>query len=170
MKWAFILLLFAYVSLKAAQFAFAGRASGYRREPMSLRRRLKAGEPAILIVAALVSVPPALAATWYRTHKFTAIMHQSVDCYGLIAVYRSDPEVMRSNGEHAVYNAYREYRGTAFDAGRQLDLSTAAVQKRLDSSASALAAEKPNAGAKTRRSRIDTVQHCLHPPREPANE
>lgn len=170
MKWAIILLLFAYVSLKAAQLAFTGRASGYRGEPISLRRRLKAGEPAILIVAALITVPPALAATWYHTHKFTAVMRHSVDCYGLIAVHRSDPEVMRSNGEHAVYNAYEKYRGTAFDAGRQLGLSTAAVRQRLDSSASAFAREKPNAGAKIRRSRIDTTQHCLHPPREPANE
>lgn len=170
MKWAVILLLFVYVALKLAQLAFTGRASGYRREPTSLGRRLKAGEPAILLVAALVTVPPALAATWYHRHKFTAVMHQSVDCYGLIAVYRSNSEVMRSNGEHAVYDAYEEYRGTAFDAGRQLGLSTAAVQQRLDSSVSVFAQEQPNAGAKIRRNDIDMAQRCLHPPREPANE
>ena len=102
MTWIALLALGVYAALKSAQFAFVGRAAGYRDEPVGPGRRLRRGEPALLIVVVLVTMPPTLAATWYHRHKFEEMLFRSVRCYGLIQTYQEAPEIKGSNGEHAI--------------------------------------------------------------------
>ncbi|MDQ3479713.1 MAG: hypothetical protein M3438_11270 [Pseudomonadota bacterium] len=169
MMWTALILLAVYVALKSGQFAFLGKASGYRGEPVSLGRRLRKGEPALLIIAALITVPPVLAGTWYHRHKFEEVLRNSVKCYGLVQAYQNAPEIKRSNGGYAVYESVYGYRWAAFDASRQLGSDAKAVQQRLDEAALAMAAESRRAGAGVRHERLSVTQSCLHPPKEPPN-
>ena len=169
MMWIALVFLAVYVALKSGQFAFIGKTSGYREEPVSVGRRLRKGEPALLIIAALITVPPALAGTWYHKRKFEKVIGDSVACYGLVQAYKDSPEIKRSNGEHAVYESVYGYRWTAFDASRQLGSDAEAVQRRLNEAASAMATESRRAGEGARHERLSMTQSCLHPPQEPAN-
>lgn len=169
MMWIALIVLAVYVALKSGRFAFIGRASGYRDEPVSVGRRLRKGEPALLIIAALVTVPPVLAGTWYHRHKFEEVLRNSVECYGLVQAYQNEPEIKQSNGEHAVYESIYGYRWTAFDAARQLGSDAKAVQQRLDEAALAMAAESRRAGEGVRHEKLSATQSCLHPPKEPPN-
>lgn len=169
MMWAASLFLLVYVALKSGRLAFVGAASGYRGEPIGMASRLKAGEPALLIGAALLTVPPVLGAIWYHHHKFSAALHDSLICYGLIMAYRDAPEIMRSNGEHAVYLSFESHRMTALDAANQVGLSRQRSQRRLDDAATAALAERHRAGARLRRAQLAETQRCLHPPSEPPN-
>jgi hypothetical protein len=167
--WIVPIFVAVYVALKTGQFAFLGKASSYRDEPVSVGRRLRKGEPALLIVAALVTVPPVLAGTWYHRHKFEEVLRNSVECYGLVQAYKNAPEIKRSNGEYAVYESVYGYRWAAFDASRQLGSDATAVQRRLDEAAWAMTAESRRGRERVRQERLSMTQSCLHPPKEPPN-
>jgi hypothetical protein len=167
--WAALIILAVYVVLKSFQLAFLGKASKYRDEPVSMGRRLRKGEPALLIIATFVTVPPVLAGTWYHKHKFEKVLSDSVACYGLIQAYQNTPEIKRSNGEYAVYESVDGYRRSAFDASRQLGSDAAAAQRRLDKAAVATAAESRRASEGVWHEKLSVTQRCLHPPKELPN-
>lgn len=169
MMWIALILLAVYGALKSGQFAFLGKTSGYSDEPMSVGNRLRKGEPALLIIAALVTVPPALTGTWYHRHKFEEVLRNSVECYGLVQAYKDAPEIKRSIGEHAVYESVYASRWAAFDASSQLGSDARAVRRRLDEAALAMAAERRRADEGIRQERLSATQRCLHPPQEPPN-
>lgn len=169
MMWIALVAVAVYAALKSAQLAFLGQAAGYSKEPISLGRRLRKGEPALLIVAAIVTMPPAIAATWYHTHKFQTVLGESIRCYGLIRANHLVPEISHSNGEYAVYESLSGYRWTALDAGRQLGQNGGAVQRQLDQAASALTADRQHAGKSNRQDRLSATQECLHPPKDLPN-
>ncbi len=169
MTWAAFLLVLVYAALKGGKLAFTGKTSGYRSEPLGLWERLRAGEPALLIAAALLTVPPVLAAQWYHTYKFRAVLQDSLTCYALVAVYRDAPEIMRSNGEHAVYLSFNGYRANALDAASQLGLTARASQDRLTDVMAAAIAERARAGKTLQRARLAETHRCLHPPIESPN-
>jgi hypothetical protein len=164
-----LIFLAVYVALKSGQFAFLGQASGYRDEPVSVTRRLQTGEPALLMMAALITVPPMLAGTWYHRHKFEEVLHNSVECYGLVQAYKDATAIKRSNGEHSVYESVYRYRSTALDASWQLGTEAKAVQRRLDEAALAMAAESRRGREGIRQQRLSMTQSCLHPPKEGPN-
>ena len=169
MNGAILLLLLVYVALKGARLAFSGARSNYRAEPVSFRQQLRSGEPTLLIVAVVLSIPPAVAATWYHHHKFTAELHESANCFGLISAYSSAPEIIRSNGEYTVYMSSNGYRASALDAARQLGLRSGAARQQIDTAAAAMTLERARATGLTRRDRIASTQHCLNPPPEEPN-
>lgn len=169
MIWTALALLVVYVALKSGQFAFLGNASGYRDEPVSVGRRLRKGEPALLLIAALITIPPVLAGTWYHRHKFEEVLRNSVECYGLVQAYKDTPAIKRSNGEHAVYESVYGYQWAAFDASRQLGSDATAVQRRLDEAALTMAAERRRAGEGIRHERLSVTQSCLHPTKQGPN-
>lgn len=169
MMWIALVALAVYVALKSGQFAILGKASGYSGEPVSVGRRLRKGEPALLIIAVLITVPPALAGSWYHKRKFEKVLSDSVACYGLIQAYQNAPEIKRSNGDYAVYESFYGYRWAAFDGSRQLGSDAQATQRRLNEAALAMAAESRRAGEDVRHERLSATQSCLHPPKEPPN-
>ena len=169
MMWIAPAALAVYVALKSGQLAFLGRAAGYRVEPVGLGRQLRKGEPALLIIAVLISVPPALAGVWYHKHKFEKVLRESIACYGLIQAYQQAPEIKGSNGEHAVYESIYGYQGTALDAARQIGLDARVTQRRLDQTASMAGAERRRADRRIDRAKLAAVQSCLHAPKEPPN-
>ena len=166
---AAFLLVLVYAALKGGNLAFTGKASGYRSEPLGLWERLRMGEPALLIGAALLTVPPVLAAQWYHKHKFSAVLQDSLTCYALVAVYRDAPEIMRSNGEHAVYLSFEEYRANALGAANQLGLTPRASQGRLNDAMAAATNERALVRKTLRHARLAETQRCLHPPIESPN-
>ena len=169
MTWIAILVLIVYAALKSGQLAFIGRAAGYRGDPIPFAHRLRTGEPALLITATLITVPPALAGAWYHKHKFEKVLSASVTCYGLVHAYRNAPEIKHTNGEHAVYESIYGFRWSAFDASRQLGSDVAATQRRLDAAVLTRTAESSRRGGVALRERLSDTQSCLHPPKESPN-
>lgn len=167
--WIALFTLAVYVALKSGQLAILGKASGYRDAPVSVGRRLRKGEPMLLIICVLITAPPVLAGTWYHQHKFEEVLRNAVKCYGLVHAYRNAPEIERSNDGYAVYESVYGYRSTAFDASRQLGSDTKTVQRQLDQAALAMAAESRRAGKGVRHERLSMTQSCLHPPKELPN-
>ena len=167
--WIAFVAAAVYLALKSGQFAFLGKAAGYRVEPVSLAQRLGKGEPALLIVATLISVPPAFAGTWYHKHKFEQVLSHSVGCYALIRAYQEAPEIKHSNEEHAVYRSIYGYRGDALDASRQLGVDAGVTQRQLDQTASTLVAESRRADDGIGGGRLVETQSCLHPLKAPPN-
>lgn len=166
MNWAALLFAIAYLALKLTRLLFIGRSPAYQAEPVNWNQRLRASEPWLLIITALVTVPPTLAATCYHQHVFAADLDRSLDCYRLIVAYRDAPDIMHSNGEHAVYLASEKYGSTASVSAYQLGWTRAALKRRIDQ----LVSEKTSANRALQASRIVEVQRCLHPPIPSRNE
>lgn len=162
MTWIAGLFLLVYAALKAGQFAFLGRPAGYREEPVALDSRLVTGEPWLLAIAFLLTVPPALGAHWYHRHKFTAMLDEAVTCYGLIDGYQ-EPVGISSQRSYRSYEALLSERAVALDASRQLGIPAALTSQRLDRMAATLAAESRDGGAQLRHIRLAELRKCLAP-------
>lgn len=169
MKWGLLFLLVIYAALKSARVLMMGRRPGYRENDLAPWQRLRAGEPLLLILAMLISLPPAVAATWYHQHKFAAVLESATACNALISAYQQTPEIMHSNGEFAVYASANGYRASAVDAARQLGLSPTTIEKDLVTAVRSAETEQAQVGARVRQTRLVAVQSCLHPPPESAN-
>lgn len=169
MRWAAILLLLVYAALKAARLAFI-TGTGFDRRPISFGQRLRSGEPVLFVLAVLLSVPPALGATWYHKRKFTAILQNSTACYGRIGAFKDVPGIARTNGESAIYDAFERHREQALDAARQLDASMVAAERELDAAAAAFEAEQSAPrNSRSWQNQIAATQRCLRPPIEVQN-
>ena len=164
-----LLPLLVYAAVKGGQLAFIGDASGYRGGPVGLARRVRKGEPMLLLVCILLAVSAVLAARWYHRHVFDAMLRNSLGRYGLVGAYRAEPAIMRTNDEHAMYQSFYGYRATALDSARQLGLTAVASQARLDAAWASAAGERVRADDALLRLRTAQTQRCLHPPALPAN-
>lgn len=169
MKWAIFFLLVVYAALKIGRVVMTGTGSGYREADVGIWRKLKSGEPILLLIALLISMPPAMAATWYHHQKFDTVLRSSTNCYALISAYKQTPEIMRSNGEFAVYESAYGYRWSALDAAWQLGLKAGVTERKLDSTVDAVKFEYTRLTVPIREARLASVQRCLHPPQDQAN-
>lgn len=120
-----------YFAIKLARLAFAPSA-GYREAPPGLRERLRAGEPALVLVAFALTVPLAFVTDWYAHRKFTLVLERSLDCHGRLSALSALQPNGDKLGGYARYGSIREHRAGAFDAAAHLDRNQSEIGRELD--------------------------------------
>lgn len=169
---AILWLIFMYATLKVAGIVFA-KSAGFGRSALSLRDRLRAGEPMLFISAFMLSVPLALLTSWYSHATLTGMFERSTDCYGRVVALRHLPAVTRGVDGYTVYESVQDFRATSFAMAANLGMTTGDVDRILARKvavfADQYAAMRRLAVHRRTQEQIDRAKACLHPPPEAPN-
>lgn len=169
---ALVWLALVYAALKLASVVPA-RNPGFRRTTISLRDRLRAREPTLMLVAVATTVPLAFFTDWYAHRHFANMLASASTCYGQIMALQEEPELTRGVTGYAVYERMGEYRTTSLDAASHLGMSAREAELALAAKVAiftqshAALADRRAAGAM--HEQIVAGRRCLLPPPPPPN-
>jgi hypothetical protein len=166
-----------WLGITYAAFKFAGMVLAKRRDfdqaEISLRDRLRAGEPGLFLAAVLVSVPLVLSMSAYSRRTFTGYYRNSITCYGRIKALANLPEVRANVDGFSVYESVQGYKVTAFRMGAELGMRRDAVSTALAQQTASFGRAYGVLRKQELRQRmkveIDRTLRCVHPPADPPN-
>ncbi len=167
MSKALFWLALVYATIKLVSMVLA-RGPGFRRTEVRLRDRVRAGEPWLIVVAAITAVPAAYATDWYAHRHFTEMFIEASTCYARIMALRPEPGSGERVDGFVIYERVSEYRNVSLDAAAQLGISREQAIATLASKVAPLT--KRYGARKGRHSRtvlqdeVAATKRCLFPP------
>ena len=115
-----------YLTLKFIQVVFVSWPVMSDAAP-TLRQRLVRGEPILFSVAFALSVPTALANSWYLQRGYSRSLERSADCYGRLQALDQLPGLRVRYDPYAIFQTVEAAEQSAVIAGQALDLEPARI-------------------------------------------
>lgn len=170
---ALVWLAFTYSVLKLASILRA-RNPGFRRTGISWRDRLRAREPALFLVALLISVPLAGLTSCYAHRTLASLYESSTACYGRIVALRKVPLFKDRLDNFTVAELIQGYRSISFKAAEELEMSPEEVDRTLAEKVTFFAGQYARLQGRGMQQElhkwIAASQRCLLPPGAVARE
>jgi len=155
---------FGYAALKLVGMSLA-RSPGFGRTAISFPQRLRAGEPALLIIAFSVFVPLALLIASSAARSMRGTFDESTTCYAQIVALRHVPAVRHAADDSTVYDRVENFKFFAYATGQELRIKppdvTAILSQRTASTAARYARDRSGKLQRQMDREIAQALHCL---------
>jgi hypothetical protein len=162
---AVLWFLCAYLVLKLLQYFFVPRA-GFGKAEQSSREKLLRGEPLLLIVACVMSVPAALWSTWGLENGYARDLERSADCYGRLRALTHLGKIETSFDALRVLKTIQFQERSVSRAARSLELAPAEASKlmadRLDFYTRRYTALSRQGDRREIRAQAAEIERCIH--------
>jgi len=170
MIWWAIRLTVIYVFLKVLQVMF-GPQPGFGPREFGIRQVVGAGEPALLIIAFLISLLATLYPEWHTTRLALREIGQSTVCYGQLAASGKLPKLAEVFDVSKVVNESESYKGVAVEHAAMVKIGDEKIETLLDGAKLHYEAYFADIAAKgdekSIREAFKSIDRCLHDDWEP---